>query len=552
MIELERCHACGSAFFPDFSAPAYENVWGGNAALDFYQEQGAGIDVMLASLYAVPHGTIRSFLEIGCGFGFSVDFASRVLGWKARGMDPGPAARLGRQLLEAQIEPAYLTSDSALELGTSDLLLCSEVIEHVADPDPFLAVLAANLARDGTILLTTPNAAAIRPGTSPATLMPLLSAGYHLVIFSPAGLRSALERAGFETVVVDDWGHSLRAGACHGAGEIDFGRPLDRKAYRGYLEIVAARAEPGSALSIGMYGRLLKEMVNAGEYDAAETALAPLRAALKDRWDLDLDAPQTMPLAAATPSSLEDLHRTHPFNLGTILHHMGTLGIVQGRPQEATARFEAAVKAADRVRSVLRAIGSDDGETEDLGWRSRAALIRLAAERQPDRAAAALERFSAEATGLLEERAPAAIVEEARRNVFVSLVNGGHYKAADALASSLEKSDLPQNHEGISVRFALGILELNHRNSPVRAAQNFAAARAVLETLSGPPHRHQSFIWALRYHEGLAALKARDREAGRAALLPLLEPSSAYGEPDPSFVDKARALGRDHGLIRRG
>lgn len=555
-LELERCDDCGSAFFPGFVEPAYEDVWGGNAALSFYQEQGAGIDVMLASLYAVPHDGIASFLEIGCGFGFSVDFAARSLGWSARGIDPGPAARLGKELLGANIEAEYLSLDDGKPSESNDLMLCSEVIEHIVDPDPFLAVLAANLAKTGTVLLTTPNGMAVEPGASPATLAPLLSPGYHAILFSPEGLRRALMRAGFDAVEVADWGHTLRAAGARGTCDADFARPLDCAAYRAYLEELATRAEPGSPLAVGALGRLLKEFVNAGEYDACEPVLAKLRAALTSGWGLDLDAPGRMPLDGPLPGTLDDLHRVHPFNLTTVLYMTGTLAIVAKRYDEAQSRFAAAAKAADRIRSVLRAIGSDDGETEELGWRSRAGVISVAARREPERAPAAVDRFASEPSGPLGERAPARIVADlrrdvaiARRDAFVTFIGEGKYVQADRLAPAFDEAGAPSGPVGASATFAYGLLELNHRKSPKRALQRFSQARELLEAAE-TNHGPESFVWAIRFHEGLAALKSGDRNLGRDVLGPLIEPDPDYGTPGQDFADRARKLARDHGLIR--
>jgi 2-polyprenyl-3-methyl-5-hydroxy-6-metoxy-1,4-benzoquinol methylase len=43
------------------------------------------------------------------------------------------------------------------EIGLFDVILATEVIEHVAHPDAFLQKLASLLKRNGTIVLTTPN-----------------------------------------------------------------------------------------------------------------------------------------------------------------------------------------------------------------------------------------------------------------------------------------------------------------------------------------------------------------------------------------------------------
>jgi 2-polyprenyl-6-hydroxyphenyl methylase/3-demethylubiquinone-9 3-methyltransferase len=43
------------------------------------------------------------------------------------------------------------------KIGLFDVILATEIIEHVAHPDDFLKKLASLLAKDGTIVLTTPN-----------------------------------------------------------------------------------------------------------------------------------------------------------------------------------------------------------------------------------------------------------------------------------------------------------------------------------------------------------------------------------------------------------
>ena len=50
-----------------------------------------------------------------------------------------------------------LEGRSALDIGTFDLVTCVEVIEHVADKPAFLRDVAARLAPDGLLVMSTPN-----------------------------------------------------------------------------------------------------------------------------------------------------------------------------------------------------------------------------------------------------------------------------------------------------------------------------------------------------------------------------------------------------------
>ena len=52
----------------------------------------------------------------------------------------------------------YMAGEVAsLDIGTFDLVTCVEVIEHVADRRAFLADVAARLAPDGLLVMSTPN-----------------------------------------------------------------------------------------------------------------------------------------------------------------------------------------------------------------------------------------------------------------------------------------------------------------------------------------------------------------------------------------------------------
>jgi 2-polyprenyl-3-methyl-5-hydroxy-6-metoxy-1,4-benzoquinol methylase len=60
-----------------------------------------------------------------------------------------------------------------------DVVYASEVIEHVPDPAAFAALLAARVADDGVLVLTTPSADYIEPGTAFAHTTAALAPGFH-------------------------------------------------------------------------------------------------------------------------------------------------------------------------------------------------------------------------------------------------------------------------------------------------------------------------------------------------------------------------------------
>jgi hypothetical protein len=80
---LYRCDACGSLHYPDAEPIAYEAQRDADLSRKYYLEIGAGLDSMLAPLAWVKHAAAAAYLEVGGGYGFSVDFAARALGWRA-------------------------------------------------------------------------------------------------------------------------------------------------------------------------------------------------------------------------------------------------------------------------------------------------------------------------------------------------------------------------------------------------------------------------------------------------------------------------------------
>jgi 2-polyprenyl-6-hydroxyphenyl methylase/3-demethylubiquinone-9 3-methyltransferase len=116
----------------------------------------------------------RKAADVGCGAGLIAEPLAR-LGASVTGVDPAPenidAARAhaeGQGLaidyrvggVEALIPPRDGEGDQPKAgggVGGYDLVTSLEVIEHAADPRGFVAGLAAALAPDGLLVLSTPN-----------------------------------------------------------------------------------------------------------------------------------------------------------------------------------------------------------------------------------------------------------------------------------------------------------------------------------------------------------------------------------------------------------
>jgi hypothetical protein len=230
-------------------------------------------------------------LDVGCGYGFGIDIAQFLFGWNGVGLDPSIAARRGREELGLDIRPD--TVDECLERdGRFDVVIASEVLEHLPDPGAFLMSVRRCLSDRGVLALTTPDASVVRPDTPLTALHPALSVGAHEFLVTAHGLERLLRDAGFDTRV---WrvGSNLQAFAAASSDALRATRPKATARRKDLIRYCAARAEtaqPGSALAVGMAARQLDYATNAGAFEHATTAFVALRSALRCRFGVNLDA----------------------------------------------------------------------------------------------------------------------------------------------------------------------------------------------------------------------------------------------------------------------
>ena len=101
----------------------------------------------------------KSALDIGCGAGLLCEPLAR-LGAAVTGVDAA-AENIAAASAHAEgmgLDIRYMAGEVAgLDIGQFDLVTSVEVIEHVADKPAFLRDVAARLAPDGLLVMSTPN-----------------------------------------------------------------------------------------------------------------------------------------------------------------------------------------------------------------------------------------------------------------------------------------------------------------------------------------------------------------------------------------------------------
>jgi 2-polyprenyl-3-methyl-5-hydroxy-6-metoxy-1,4-benzoquinol methylase len=140
---------------------------------------------LTAYLHARPHAAGKSVLDVGCGEGFGTqtlaDVAREVVGVDYSA-DAIAYCRSRWRKPNLRFEVVDFTRPGPFG-GTFDVVLCFQVLEHIADEVAFLEALRARLAPHGTLVLTTPN-----------RLKSFSENPYHLREYAPAELRALLGR----------------------------------------------------------------------------------------------------------------------------------------------------------------------------------------------------------------------------------------------------------------------------------------------------------------------------------------------------------------------
>jgi len=186
----------------------------------------------MAQLEAIarpPGGKLR-VLDVGCGDGYVAEQAAKSVGVHLVAVDLAYEAlvlsrRRGLVVGQASVDDGGLPFRSA----AFDVVVMSEIIEHLVDPDLALSEAWRVLAPGGTLLLSTPNIAAwfnrlllvagVQPIFSEVSRLgvfgrPGKEVVGHLRLFTSRALVELLEVHGFELVMLAGAGfHEVPRGA---------------------------------------------------------------------------------------------------------------------------------------------------------------------------------------------------------------------------------------------------------------------------------------------------------------------------------------------------
>lgn len=373
-----RCPECASITV----AGAELQFEADDAFIDGYLQSEGGIDAILANLYRVEAPANARFLDVGANYGFGVRFARDVLGWRAVGVEPSYAGRRGARELGIEVLDQYVTAETMLD-DRYDVILASEVIEHVPDPVAFATALRLHLAPGGTLVLTTPAAEVVAPETH-VQGMQAVGPGGHLFLFTAEGLEAFLHCEGFASVSVVRDGQSLYATAA-----IEAGRALNAVATgpapAQVSEFLAALVKDPTSppvLKTAMAVRHYRSVVNLGQ-DAPDLELATF-ARVAEQHGVDLRHPRAV--TAALPG-LEQV----PLLVAPAAFAGGMRRVVHRHDwAEAVDYFTLAETAVAEKR---RRSHTFDGDSRLIESQSRAHRLLALLHTEPARAVAEWQRL---------------------------------------------------------------------------------------------------------------------------------------------------------------
>ena len=135
-----------------------------NTSYDRLPGGGKKLDVLLALLLPrVDSAASVHVLDIGCGNG-GLSLPTAALGFRVTGVDvdPGSVRKTAQENTFANAEFRLVDGDD-FDLGQRfDIVICSEVLEHLHEPGPLAATINRHLADDGVALITVPNGYGLR------------------------------------------------------------------------------------------------------------------------------------------------------------------------------------------------------------------------------------------------------------------------------------------------------------------------------------------------------------------------------------------------------
>ena len=293
---------------------------------------------------------------------------------------------MGARMLDIPVHRELVQQCAALAGRRFDVVYASEVIEHVPDPNAFVALLAPFVADDGVLVLTTPAIDYIERANMSPTMLAALAPGFHGFLLSAQAFGDAARAAGFAHVDVRTFGERQMLWASRVRRRLDFDTTGARPAYFDYLEWRCGRHEPSSPLWQGYAYRYVRDCIATERFADAQRKARALVAALVDAYGDSIPDPAAMMQRLRAATTLTDFGQHAPYFLPNLYYALGALAEYHDRDATSARRWYRG--AAELGRDCARLGAVFFLEANHYVWPARAADAGLALA-QGDVAAAA-------------------------------------------------------------------------------------------------------------------------------------------------------------------
>jgi SAM-dependent methyltransferase len=148
-VPVYRCADC-RAYCSNGGPVNYEDVDLTRYYLEHAQSIRARLQRLFERLEAIK--PVGRFIDIGAGMGFAVEVA-QSRGWRAWGLEPNRFLAAHARKRGVDVANAYLGADTE---GAFDLVLIDNVLEHIAQPLPFLHHAVRLMEPDALLIVAVP------------------------------------------------------------------------------------------------------------------------------------------------------------------------------------------------------------------------------------------------------------------------------------------------------------------------------------------------------------------------------------------------------------
>jgi len=130
-----------------------EDLWG-------YKKRLAFIERVIRECFADRATDTLRLLDVGCGNGSQLTLPLSKRGFQLTGIDVDERSIAKANLLAAETANARFICGELKNLSATepfDVVILSEVLEHLADPEQLLGAALDHIGNDGVVIVTVPN-----------------------------------------------------------------------------------------------------------------------------------------------------------------------------------------------------------------------------------------------------------------------------------------------------------------------------------------------------------------------------------------------------------